>query len=252
MSGFNDKAVLVTGGGSGIGRATALAFAAAGARLLIADIGLEAGQCTVDGIVGQGGTARFQECDVADQASVEAMVAAAVGAYGRLDCAINCAGIDPEITLEPRWDISEFDRIVAINLRGVMLCLHAELAAMRETGGGAIVNFASYAGVVGVPSKPFYTAAKHGVVGLTKAAGVEQAKYGIRINAICPGFTKTPMALANTDEIPGGLDAVVARNPTRRVAEASEMAAAAMFLCSDEAGFIIGQSLSIDGGNSVQ
>ncbi len=219
--------------------------------MLVADIGEAGGRDTVARIEAAGGTALFQRADVADQASVEAMVAAAVSALGRLDCAVNAAAIDPEITPEPRWEIADYDRIMGINLRGTMLCLKAEIDAMRLTGGGAIVNFASFAGVAGVPNKPFYTAAKHGVVGLTKAAGLDQARHGIRINAVCPGFIRTPMALANLDGVPGGVDMIAARNPTRRIGEPDEIAAAALFLCSDKAGFIIGQALSIDGGISA-
>lgn len=252
MSGFEGNVALVTGAGSGIGRAIALAFAAGGAQVLVADIGEAGGRETVATIERAGGKALFQRCDVADEADVQAAVDAAVRGFGRLDHAVNAAAIDPEIAPEPRWDVAEFDRIVGINLRGTMLCMKAEIAAMRETGGGTIVNFASFAGVAGVPNKPFYTAAKHGVVGLTKAAGLDQAKHGVRINAICPGFIRTPMALANTAETPGVLEAIAARNPTRRVGEPDEIAAAALFLSSDKAGFIIGQALSIDGGISAQ
>lgn len=252
MSEFAGKVVLVTGAGSGIGRAIALAFAAEGARVLVADIGEQGGCETVDTIERAKGEALFQRCDVADQTSVESMVDAAVARFGRLDFAVNSAGIDPEIAPEPRWDVADYDRIMGVNLRGTMLCLKAEIAALRKTGGGAIVNFASFAGVAGVANKPFYSAAKHGVVGLTKAAGLDQAKHGIRINAVCPGFIRTPMAMANMDDVAGGVDMVAARNPTRRVGAPDEIAAAVLFLCSDKAGFIIGQALSIDGGISAQ
>jgi NAD(P)-dependent dehydrogenase (short-subunit alcohol dehydrogenase family) len=251
MSEFTDKAVLVTGAGSGIGRAVALAFAAEGARVMVCDINATGGAETVSLIEAAGAKARFQEVNVAEESSVTAMVAATVAEFGRLDCAVNSAAIDPEIDLEPKWNLSEMDRILSINLRGTILCLKSQIEAMRQSGGGAIVNFASFAGVAGVPSKPFYTAAKHGVVGLTRSVGLDQAKYGIRVNAICPGFIKTPMALANTDK-PGVLEAIMARNPTRRVGEAGEVAATTLFLCSEKAGFIIGQAISIDGGISAQ
>lgn len=251
MAAFEGKIALVTGAGSGIGRAVALAFAAEGADVLVADIGEAGGRETVAMIERLRRRATFQRCDVADQASVEAMVYEAVDRFGRLDCAVNAAGIDPEIASTPSWDIGDYDRIMGVNLRGTMLCLKAEIAAMGRTGGGAIVNFASFAGVAGVPNKPFYTAAKHGVVGLTKAVGLDQAKHGIRVNAVCPGFVRTPMALANTEDLAGGPDAIAARNPTRRIGEPDEIAAAVLFLCSDKAGFIVGQALSIDGGISA-
>jgi NAD(P)-dependent dehydrogenase (short-subunit alcohol dehydrogenase family) len=251
MTGFSGKSVLVTGAGSGIGRAVALAFASEGARVMVCDINATGGGETVSMIAATGAEARFQQVNVADESSVVAMVAATVSAFGRLDCAVNSAAIDPEIDLEPKWNLSEMDRILSINLRGTILCVKSEVEAMRQTGGGAIVNFASFAGIAGVPSKPFYTAAKHGVVGLTKSVGLDQAKYGIRINAICPGFIKTPMAFANAEN-PGVLDAIKARNPTRRVGEPDEVAATTLFLCSQKAGFIIGQAISIDGGISAQ
>jgi NAD(P)-dependent dehydrogenase (short-subunit alcohol dehydrogenase family) len=251
MGTFDGKVALVTGAGGGIGRATALAFAAEGAHVMVADIDPAGGDETVRLIAEAGGAAAFQRSDVADQASAEAMVRATVERFGGLDCAVNNAGIDPEVTPVPDWDIAVLDRILSVNLRGLILCMKAEIDVMRARGGGAIVNFSSFAGVAGIPAKPFYCAAKHGVVGVTKSAGLDQAKHGIRINGIAPGYIDTPMALANT--LTGGatLEMIRDRNPTRRVGTAEEVAAAVLYLCSPQAGFIIGQTLSIDGGISA-
>ncbi|TZG27519.1 SDR family NAD(P)-dependent oxidoreductase [Sphingomonas montanisoli] len=251
MAIFEGKATLVTGAGSGIGRAIAQAFAAEGSRVMIADVDAKGGEETVKLIEAAGGTAAFQKADVSDQASVEAMVKAVVDRFGRIDHAVNNAAIDPEVTPESDWDIDVLDRILSINLRGVALCLKAEIAAMQAAGGGCIVNLASMAGVVGVPNKPFYCAAKHGVVGITRSAALAQAKNGIRINAIAPGFIETPMALANLE--PGGMtvDFIAGRNPTRRIGRPEEIGAAAVYLCSPYAGFTVGQTLSVDGGVSV-
>jgi NAD(P)-dependent dehydrogenase (short-subunit alcohol dehydrogenase family) len=248
MGEFQGKIVLVTGAGSGIGRGTALAFAKQGARVVIADIDERGGNETVAIIANAGGEATFQQCDVTKQDSIDVLFAAIQASYGRLDCAVNNAAIDPEILPEPNWDIDLFDRILSINLRSVVLCLKAEIAAMRAANGGAIVNLASFAGLAGIANKPFYCAAKHGVVGLTKSVGLDQAKHGIRVNAVCPGFIQTPMAMANIADI----DEISARNPTRRVGQPDDIAAAILYLCSDKAGFVIGQSLAVDGGISIQ
>jgi NAD(P)-dependent dehydrogenase (short-subunit alcohol dehydrogenase family) len=247
---FEGKVTIVTGAGGGIGRATAQGFAAEGSQVVIADIDPAAGQETVRLITEAGGKAVFQRTDVADQASVEAMVQAAIDNFGRLDHAVNNAAVDPETGPVPDWDISVLDRILSINLRGLALCMKAEIAAMRVTGGGAIVNLSSMAGVIGVPSKPFYCAAKHGVIGITRSAALDQAKHGIRINAIAPGFIDTPMAHASLP--PGyGADDIAGRNPTRRIGQPQEIAAAAIYFCSPLAGFTVGQTLSVDGGVAI-
>ena len=250
MAMFEAKATLVTGAGSGIGRAIAMAFAAEGSRVMVADVDAKGGEETVKLIETAGGTAAFQKADVSDLASVEAMVKAVVDRFGRLDHAINNAAVDPETGPVPDWDIAVLDRIFAVNLRGLALCMKAEIAAMRANGSGSIVNLSSMAGVIGVPSKPFYCAAKHGVIGITRSAALDQAKHGIRVNAIAPGFIDTHMAHAS---LPPGFSAtdIAARNPTRRIGAPEEIAAAAIYFCSPLAGFTVGQTLSVDGGVAV-
>jgi NAD(P)-dependent dehydrogenase (short-subunit alcohol dehydrogenase family) len=242
------KVAVVTGGSSGIGRATALIFAGEGAKVVVADVVVEGGEETVRLINAAGGEAIFVKTDVSQPAEVEAMVKKAVDAYGRLDCAFNNAGI--EGVIQPTVDYSEahWDRVIAINLKGVWLCMKAELQQMLKQGGGAIVNTASVAGLVGLPGFSAYVAAKHGVNGLTKTAALEYAKAGIRVNAVCPGAIRTPMLERAVRANPGSEEQFVAVEPIGRMAAPAEVGEAVVWLCSDAASFVTGLPMAVDGG----
>ena len=245
------KSALVTGGASGIGRATALAFAREGARVAVADILEEAAQSTVAEIEAMGGQALAIACDVTDDDAVKAMIAATVDAYGSLDCAFNNAGIAP-YQVNAGWqkiaDVAPeaWRRLIDVNLTGVWLCLRHEVAQMRAQGsGGVIINTASILGLVGSATSSAYVAAKHGVVGLTKTAAADHAEDNIRVNAVCPGYIETPM----TDETMrrrGGR--ILARVPMARMGKAREIAEAVVWLCSPKASFVTGVSWAVDGG----
>lgn len=257
MPGLLDgKIVLVTGGGSGIGRATSLELARSGATLVVADITEEGGRQTVDAIEKAGGDAIFVLANVTREDDVQALVKAAVEAFGRLDCAVNNAGIGGGRPSEPRVATHEcpeerWARIIATNLTGVFLCLKHEIAQMLEQGGGAIVNIASIAGLVGGFGTP-YVASKHGVVGVTRNAALEYAQQGIRINAVCPGVVETPMVETAFAVVPGLEDRWRATEPVGRFAAPSEIAAAITWLCSDAASFVTGVALPVDGGWTAQ
>jgi NAD(P)-dependent dehydrogenase (short-subunit alcohol dehydrogenase family) len=240
------KVALVTGAGSGIGRTAALAFAREGAKVAVADIAQEGGLATVALIEKAGGNAVFIRCDVARQADVEAMVNRVVGTYGRLDYAFNNAGIGPVLsTLACTED--EWDAVHNINLKGLWFCLKHEIPEILKQG-GAIVNTASVAGLIGAPGHAPYTAAKHGVVGLTKVVALEYAKEGIRVNAVCPGVIRTPMLEAALSANPEVVKMWEVLHPMGRIGEPEEVAEAVIWLCSDKASFITGQALAIDGG----
>jgi NAD(P)-dependent dehydrogenase (short-subunit alcohol dehydrogenase family) len=244
------KSALVTGAASGIGRATALVLAREGARVLVADLpGLGAGE-TARMIQGAGGEALAVVADVTLDADVEAMVAAAVAAWGRLDCAFNNAGIAPAAVGPAGQRVGDLSRqswegMLAVNLTGVWLCMKHELAQMERQGGGAIVNTASIAGLVGLPRSGAYVAAKHGVVGLTKAAAIDHAGAGVRINAVCPGYVETPMIVESMAR--RGAE-IMAGVPLKRLGAASEIAEAVAWLCSDRAAFVTGTAITVDGG----
>jgi NAD(P)-dependent dehydrogenase (short-subunit alcohol dehydrogenase family) len=247
---LHGKACLVTGAGSGIGRATAIAMARNGARVLAADLPDRGAQETASTIVANGGTAHAALVDVTDEAQVAAMLAACIVAFGRLDCAHNNAGVSPgQIGAGGKrtGDIGKdaWDRIIAVNLTGVWLCMKHELAAMEATGGGAIVNTASIAGLVGLPHSHAYVAAKHGVVGLTKAAAIDHAEAGVRVNAVCPGYIDTPMI---RDSMARRGNSILARPPMHRLGTAEEIADAVVWLLSDQARFVTGTALPVDGG----
>jgi len=250
MEKFAGKVALVTGAGGGIGRAVACALAAEGASVIVADI-VDAGQDTVALIEAAGGRAAFVRTDVQLSADTAAMVRQAVTRFGRLDIAINNAGIDPEVAPEAEWDEAAMARIMGVNVQGVFLCLKHEIAQMLKQGGGAIVNLASAAGVVGVVNKPAYTASKHAVVGLTKASALQYASRGIRINAVCPGAVDTPMLQEN---LGNGVDKslVGAYHPIGRLASPEDIARAVLWLCSADAGYVVGHALVVDGGLTVQ
>jgi len=252
MAELDGKVALVTGAASGIGRESALAFARAGAKVVVSDITVDAGEETVAMIKKAGGEAVFVKADVSKQADVQALIDKAVATYGRLDCAHNNAGI--EGVPAPCMDCTEenWDKTIAINLTGVFYCCKAELAQMLKQGGGAIVNTASVAGLVGFAGIPAYTASKHGVNGLTKQIALDYAKENIRVNSVCPGVIHTPMIERFTGGDPAALAALEASEPVGRLGKPSEIADAVVWLCTDKASFVTGINLPVDGGFIAQ
>ncbi|HVN28007.1 MAG TPA: glucose 1-dehydrogenase [Candidatus Binataceae bacterium] len=250
---LDGKSAIITGAGSGIGRAAALVFAREGAKLIVSDVSETGGRETVEMIRAKGGDAQFHRCDVAKASEVEALIAAAVKAYGRLDCAFNNAGIGGAQRKTADYDEAEWDRIMAVNLKGVWLCMRAEIRQfLAQKSPGVIVNTASAAGLIASHSMPAYTAAKHGVVGLTKTAAVEYARAGIRINDVCPGIIDTPLVADMISQIPklaGRLDGL---EPVGRKGRPEEIAEAVAWICSDRASFMTGASISVDGGITAQ
>lgn len=245
---LQDKISIVTGVASGIGRAAALLFAREGASVVAADVTADQGEAVVKQIKGDGGRAVFVRCDIAKAADVEALVASAVKTYGRLDCAFNNAGIIGKLARTAEETEENFDRIILIDLKGPWLCMKYEILQMLKQGkGGAIVNTASAAGLIGSHGMPTYTAAKHGVVGLTRTAALEYAKAGIRINAVCPGVVDTPMTQGIMAQHPRMAQATTAM-PIGRECRPEEIAEAAVWLCSDGASFVTGHAMAVDGG----
>ena len=245
---FSGQVALVTGAGNGIGRATALAFAAQGIKVVVSDVDANGGEGTVALIRDAGGTANFVRCDVARDAEVKALVDAAVSTYGRLDYAFNNAGIDIEKGKMADSTEAEFDAIMDVNVKGVWLCMKYELAAMLQQGGGAIVNTASVAGLIAAPKMGIYAASKHAVLGLTKSAAVEYGKKNIRVNAVCPAVIDTEMFRRADAADPKKGAFARAMHPIGRIGKAEEIAAAVLYLCSDAAGFTTGIALPVDGG----
>lgn len=242
------KVALITGGGSGIGRATAQIFAREGAKIVVADVVVAGGEETVRLLKAAGGEAIFVKTDVSQPADVEAMIKKTVETYGRLDCAFNNAGIEGVVKPTVEYGEADWDRVIAINLKGVWLCMKSELQQMLKQGSGAIVNTASVAGLVGLPGFSAYVAAKHGVNGLTKTAALEYAKSGIRVNAVCPGAIRTPMFERGARDNPGIEEQVIAAEPVGRMADPTEVGEAVVWLCSDAASFVTGLPMAVDGG----
>jgi NAD(P)-dependent dehydrogenase (short-subunit alcohol dehydrogenase family) len=246
------KIALVTGGGSGIGRATSLALAKEGAKVAVSDIVVVGGEETVRLIQAAGGEATFIKADVAKAAEVEALIKKVIETYGRLDCAFNNAGIEGSMTSTTDCSEENFDRTIAVNLKGVWLCMKYEIPQMLKQGGGAIVNTASVAGLVGFQGLPAYVASKHGVNGLTKTAALEYAKQGIRVNAVCPGVIHTPMLDRLFSSQPAAGETIAALEPVGRLGKPEEIAAAVVWLCSDAASFVTGLPMAVDGGLIAQ
>jgi NAD(P)-dependent dehydrogenase (short-subunit alcohol dehydrogenase family) len=240
------KVALVTGGASGIGRATACLLAREGARVLVGDVDEAGGRATVATVAAAGGAARFARFDVTSEPEVEAAVAEALSAFGRLDCAVNSAGIAGVPGALHDAALADFSRILAVNLVGVFLCMKHEIAAMARQGAGVVVNVASGAGLVAVPGLAAYCASKHGVLGLTRTAAVENARTGVRVNAVCPGSIDTPMLRASIASSPGMEAVWLASQPGGRFGRAEEVAEAAVWLCSDRASFVSGASMLVD------
>src|SRR5439155_15916820 len=250
---FTGKVAFITGGSSGIGRATALAFARAGASVVVGDVAEQGNQETARLIEQEGGRALAVRCDVTQTDDVKAALEKTSETFGRLDFAFNNAGIEPRKPAPTAdYDEEEWNRIIDIDLRGVFLCMKHEISLMFKQGGGAIVNTSSGAGIIGIKGSPAYTAAKHGVIGLTRAAALDYAAQNIRVNAVCPGYIDTPMMSRFTGITPKGRAKVISEEPAGRMGKPEEIAAATVWLCSDAAAFIIGHALVIDGGQTVQ
>ena len=246
---MDGKVALVTGGASGIGRATALRFASDKASVVIADVDVEGGEETVRAIEANGAEARFVRADVSQRSDVEGLINKVIEACGRLDYAFNNAGISsPRRALLADQTEEAWDLVVDINLKGVWLCMKYEILQMLEQGSGAIVNTSSIYGLVASSMGPVYTAAKHGVIGLTKSAALAYAQKGIRVNAVCPGGTRSPMVERLIAKDPAWEEGFVAEHPIGQMGTPEEIAEAVVWLCSDKASFVTGHALAVDGG----
>jgi NAD(P)-dependent dehydrogenase (short-subunit alcohol dehydrogenase family) len=249
---FHGRVAVVTGAGSGMGLATAQAFAESGAAVVLADSNEQPLRTAAAELTSAGHQALDVGCDVSDEAQVATLVERTVDTFGRLDFAFNNAGIQAPPTDAADEPAETFDRVNGINLRGVWACMKHELRPMRAQGSGAIVNCSSLGGLVGLPGRAAYHASKHGVLGLTKSAALEYAPRGIRINAICPGTIETPMVADMLDKGELDMDEAIANQPIARLGQASEIAAAVLWLCSPGASFVIGVALPVDGGYTAR
>ena len=247
---FDNKTAVVTGAGSGIGRYSALAFAQEGASVMVSDINTKGGEETVQMIQESDGKAHFFQCDVSQSDQVKKLIQATIDNFGRLDYAINNAGISMRPASTVELDEAEWDRVIGINLKSVYLCMKYEIPHMQKIGGGVIINVSSLAGFRGKAGTLAYTASKHGVIGMTKTAALEYAKEGIRINAICPGLTESGMT-AGLDQRPELAEQLIALIPMGRMGLSQNIADAAVWLCDDTASFITGHVLVIDGGQTI-
>ena len=249
MTKLDGKVALVTGAAAGIGRASAIAMAREGAAICVSDINEDGAAETAQLIADAGGDASSIRCDVTDAAQVKAMVEATIAAYGRLDAAVNNAGVSGYFFQRlHEADDAMFEHVLNVNLRGVWHCLKAELNHMLPQGSGAIVNIASVAGLIGAPKAADYTASKHAVIGLTKSAAMDYAKSGIRVNAICPAYTDTAMVQGAIQGNPAMASIMARAIPMGRLGKPEEVAEAVVWLCSDAASFVTGHALVLDGG----
>jgi len=252
LADYDGKVALVTGGGTGIGRATAIAFAREGAKVVIGNRNGEAGEAVVQAIKDSGGDASFLKTDVSSEDDVKALIEHAVATYGRLDVAFNNAGIGGSAGPLADQTTENYDKVMGINVKGVWLSMKYEIPAMLKTGGGAIVNNSSVGGLVGFAGVSIYSASKHAVMGLTKSAALEYSKHGVRVNAVNPAVIRTPMAegLARGRRIQ--TDDFAKMHPIGRIGEPEEVAEAVLWLCSDKASFVTGTATCVDGGFTVQ
>lgn len=249
---FENKVALVTGGASGMGLATAKAFAESGAAVVIVDINEQAVKKAADNLVKAGHSALGIGCDVADEMQVKAMVEQAIAKFGRLDAAYNNAGIQSPVMETADAKGEDFERVMAVNLRGIWNCMKYELIQMRKQGSGAIVNCSSLGGLVGIANRAVYHASKHGVIGLTKSAALEYAARGIQINAVCPGIIDTPMVEGMLTTQAEAMNELMKEIASNRLGRPEEIASTVLWLCSPVASYVVGQAIAVDGGYTVK
>ncbi|AJD44187.1 glucose 1-dehydrogenase [Rhizobium sp. SEMIA 4085] len=249
---FENKVALVTGAASGMGLATAKAFAAAGAAVALVDVNEDAVKGAAHGLIADGHRVIGIRCDVANMEEVETMVTETIATFGGLDAAFNNAGVKSPVAETALADPGDYDFVMGVNLRGIWNCMKSELLHMREQGSGTIVNNSSLGGLVGIAERGIYHASKHGVVGLTRSAGLEYAPKGIRINAICPGIIATPMVTTMLETQPEAMEIMMKDVPIGRLGRAEEIADAVLWLSSPASTFVIGHALPVDGGYTVR